>query len=86
MAPLQAPPFYAVPLWPAGPNTNGGPIRNKKSQVCDPYYNPIPRLHSGGELGYVWEFLYQGGGNISESVAFWRIAGNNAAAEVPWTS
>jgi len=86
MAPIQTPPYYAIPIWPSGPNTNGGPIRNERGQTCDPYYNPIPRLYSGGELGSVWGFLYQGGGNIGESIAFGRITGNNAAAEIPWTS
>jgi hypothetical protein len=86
MAAVQTPPFYAIPLWPAGPNTNGGPIRNEKGQVCDPDYNPIPRLYSGGELGSVYGYLYQGGGNITESISFGRITGTNAAAEQPWTS
>ena len=86
MAPIQTPPYYALPIWPSGPNTNGGPIRNAKGQTCDPYYNPIPRLYHAGELGSVWGFLYQGGGNITESVAYGRITGNNAASEVPWTT
>jgi succinate dehydrogenase/fumarate reductase flavoprotein subunit len=84
MAPLSTPPFYAIPIWPSGPNTNGGPIHNAKGQTCDPYYNPIPRLYSAGELGSTWGFLYQGGGNITESVAYGRIVGNNAAMETPW--
>lgn len=86
MAPVQTPPFYAMPLWPAGPNTNGGPIRNEKAQVCDPDWKPIPRLYSGGEFGSWWGLLYQGGGNLTESIASGRISGNNAANEVPWTT
>ena len=86
MAAINTPPYYAIALWPSGPNTNGGPIRNAKGQVCDPYYNPIPRLYSGGEIGSWWGFLYTGGGNITESVASGRIIGNNAASEAPWTS
>ena len=86
MAPIQTAPFYAIALWPAGPNTNGGPIRNAQGQVCDPYYNPIPRLYCDGECGSVWGFLYQGGGNWGENIAFGRITGNNSANEEPWTS
>jgi succinate dehydrogenase/fumarate reductase flavoprotein subunit len=85
MAPISTPPFYALPLWPEGPNTNGGPIRNETAHICDPDYNPIPRLYSSGELGSVYGQIYSGSNN-GESFAFGRIAGNNAANEVPWTS
>jgi succinate dehydrogenase/fumarate reductase flavoprotein subunit len=40
---------------------------------------PIPGLYSAGELGSIYSFLYQGGGNIGECFAFGRIAGRNAA-------
>ncbi|MGA2200208.1 MAG: FAD-binding protein [Nitrososphaerales archaeon] len=84
MLPISTPPFYAIPQWPGGPNTQGGPIRNAKAQVCDPFGNAIPRLYSNGECGSIWGFLYaSGGGDISELVAFGQIAGNNAATEVP---
>ncbi len=86
MLPIATPPFYALPQWPGGPNTQGGPIRNAKAQVCDPAGNPIPRLYSNGECGSIWGFLYaSGGGDISELVSFGQIAGNNAAAENPWS-
>ncbi|MGA2664632.1 MAG: FAD-binding protein, partial [Nitrososphaerales archaeon] len=67
MAAIQTPPYYAIALWPAGPNTNGGPIRDQYGHICDPDYNPIPRLYGGGELGSVWGFLYMTGGNNGES-------------------
>ncbi len=87
MAPLQTPPYYALPLWVGGPNTQGGLQRNAKSQITDPYDNPIPRLYGNGENGSVYGFLYPtGGGDICELIAFGRIAGTNAAAETPWTS
>ncbi len=87
MAPVQTAPFYALPLFLGGPNTQGGPIRNEMGQVCDPDNNPIPRLYSAGELGSVYGYLYPtGGGNNCELIAFGRIAGTNASAEVPYTS
>jgi acetyl esterase len=49
--------------------------------VLDPDGRPIPRLYSAGELGSIYGFLYQGGGNLAECLAFGRIAGANAAAE-----
>jgi len=81
LIPIEGPPYYAVKLWPGGPNTQGGPRRNLKGQVLRPDGSPIPRLYSAGELGSVWGMLYQGGGNIAECIAFGRISGPNAAAE-----
>jgi len=81
LQPLQDPPYYAVKLWPGGPNTQGGPKRNARGQVLRVDETPIPRLYAAGELGSVWGMLYQGGGNIAECIAFGRISGANAAAE-----
>jgi predicted oxidoreductase len=47
---------------------------------------PIARLYSAGELGSIYSFLYQGGGNVGECFAFGRIAGRNAAAQEPHTA
>jgi succinate dehydrogenase/fumarate reductase flavoprotein subunit len=81
---LDSPPFYAVELWPGGPNTQGGPRRNGKAQVLRPDDSAIPRLYSAGELGSIFGMLYPGGGgNLSECVAFGRIAGENASQERP---
>ena len=41
----------------------------------------IRRLYSAGELGSLWHRNYPGAGNVSEAVAFGRIAGRLAAAE-----
>lgn len=84
LTPIEKPPYYAVKLWPGGPNTQGGPKRNKKAQVVRPDNTAVPRLYAAGELGSVWGMLYQGGGNIAECIAFGRIAGTNAAAEKTW--
>lgn len=79
---LSRPPFYAVKLWPGGANTQGGPKRNSKAQVLDTYGKPIPRLYAAGELGSIFGKIYPGGGgNLSECIAFGRIAGENAARE-----
>jgi len=83
MAPLMTPPFYAMELTPAFVNTQGGPRRNKEAQIVDVDDAPIGRLYSAGELGSIYAFLYQGGGNIGECFAFGRLAGRNAAKEAP---
>jgi succinate dehydrogenase/fumarate reductase flavoprotein subunit len=84
LIPLDTPPYYAVQLWPGGPNTQGGPRRNAKAQVIRADSCPIPRLYSAGELGSIYGMLYPaGGGNIAECIAFGRIAGENASAHHP---
>jgi len=82
--PINEPPYYGMPLVPNFINTQGGPRRNEKAQIMNPFDEPIRRLYSAGELGSIYSFLYQGGGNVGECLAFGRIAGRNAAAEKPW--
>ncbi|MFC2065895.1 FAD-dependent oxidoreductase [Chloroflexota bacterium] len=84
LAPLEDPPYYAIKLWPGGPNTQGGPRRNKNCQVVRPDRTPVPRLYACGELGASWGMLYQGGGNLAENIALGRLVGENAAAQSPW--
>ncbi|MDO8472803.1 MAG: FAD-dependent oxidoreductase [Dehalococcoidia bacterium] len=82
LVPLSKPPFYAVSLWPGGLNTQGGPRRNSKAQVLNTKGSPIPGLYSAGEMGSMFGMVYpSGGGNLSECIAFGRIAGENAARE-----
>jgi succinate dehydrogenase/fumarate reductase flavoprotein subunit len=84
LKPLATPPFYAIELWPRIVNTMGGPRRDEKARVLSESGAPIPRLYSAGELGSLWGQLYCGGGNVGEALAVGRIAGVNAAGEMPW--
>lgn len=80
---LDHPPYYAVKLWPGGPNTQGGARRNERAQVMRVTGEPIPGLFSAGEFGSVYGMLYPaGGGNIAECLAFGRVAGRNSARRV----
>jgi succinate dehydrogenase/fumarate reductase flavoprotein subunit len=81
---INEPPYYGMPLMPNFINTQGEPRRNEKAEIVNPFGEPIPRLYSAGELGSIYGFLYQGGGNVGECIAFGRIAGRNAAAQNPW--
>ncbi len=83
LLPLVSPPFYAVRMYPGGPNTQGGPRRNAKAQIVRPDGTPIPHLYSAGELGSMYGIQYPGGGNVAECFVYGRIAGRNAAAEEP---
>jgi succinate dehydrogenase/fumarate reductase flavoprotein subunit len=84
--PLEGEPVYALELFPVNLNTQGGMVRNTKSQVLDIYGNPIPRLYSAGENGDIWTWLYQCMSNVGGGCyAFGRVAGQNAANEEPWS-
>jgi succinate dehydrogenase/fumarate reductase flavoprotein subunit len=84
MSPLQSPPFYGTELGLNIINTQGGPAHNARCQVIGENNEPIPKLYAAGELGSFFGHLYQGGSNFPEALAFGRIAGRNAAMEVPW--
>ena len=84
LSPIKDAPFYAIEISPAFSATQGGPRRNARGQIVRPNGSPIPRLYSAGELGSIHSYLYQGGGNLGECMAFGRISGRNAAAEKPW--
>jgi 3-oxosteroid 1-dehydrogenase len=81
MGPVSEPPYYAIPLYPGGPNTKGGLRADAQRRVLDWDDHPIPRLYAVGEICSVFQFVYQGGGNLAEGIAFGRVAGRNAAAE-----
>ena len=72
---------YGVPVWPCLLNTQGGPKRNARGQILNVWGQPIKRLYGAGELGSIWGFQYQSGGNLCECLASGRMAGFNAASE-----
>ncbi|MDU1880116.1 MAG: FAD-binding protein, partial [Eggerthella sp.] len=77
---LNQPPYYAMLCVPALLNTDGGPVRNEKGEILDPFGQAIPGLYSAGEFGSIWGHLYQGGGNVGECGAFGRISARSALA------
>lgn len=83
MGHVNKPPYYAIPLYPGGPNTKGGLQANPQRQVLDWDGQPVPRLYSAGEISSVFRFVYQGGGNLAEGIVFGRLAARNAAALAP---
>lgn len=82
---IEKPPYYAVKVYPTMVNTQGGPRRNAKCQVVDPFGEPIPRLYTAGELGSFWGWMYNGGGNNAECLCTGQIAARNAVAMKPLT-
>ena len=81
LGPIDDPPYYAMPLFPGGPNTKGGLKANEKRQVVDWSGNVIPRLYAAGEIASVFKYVYQSGGNVAECIVFGRVAGLNASRE-----
>jgi len=81
LTPIDVPPYYSMDCTVGIINTQGGPRRNAKGQVMDPYGEAIPRLYAAGECGSVYGFLYPGGCNLPECIVSGVIAGRNAVAE-----
>lgn len=80
LGPVAVPPFYALPLYPGGPNTKGGLRANARRQVLDWEDRPIKGLYAAGEICSVFQNAYQGGGNLAEGIVFGRLVGRIAAA------
>ncbi len=79
MVPVKKGPFYATKLGPTYFNTQGGPRRNKFGQVINTELLPIEGLFSAGEIGSIYCDMYNGGGNLGETMVYGRISGTNAA-------
>jgi uncharacterized protein with FMN-binding domain len=79
MVPVRRGPFYALKIGPTYFNTMGGPRRNKYAQIVNVSGYPIQGLFSAGELGSIFCDMYNGSGNLGETMVFGRIAGQNAA-------
>jgi succinate dehydrogenase/fumarate reductase flavoprotein subunit len=78
-------PYYAVQVYQCTLNTQGGMIRNLKSQVMDIDDKPIPRLYAAGENGDIWTILYQCMSNVGGGCfGYGRVAGQQIAALAPW--
>lgn len=79
LQPVAEGPFYAVPLVAGGPNTKGGLAANAKREVLDWDLKPIPGLYAVGEIASALKFVYQGGGNLTETLVFGQVCGKIVA-------
>ena len=80
LIPLE-PPLYAVPLYPGGVGTMGGPQHDEHGRVLDPFGDPIDGLYSAGSVGQMIGDLYPApGSGWSEALCAGRMAGAAAAA------
>jgi succinate dehydrogenase/fumarate reductase flavoprotein subunit len=84
LAPIETPPFYALPMYPGFVSTLGGPVVNENQQVLDPDEKPIPGLYAAGSCGSVLTRVYSVvGGNLGGCMISGRISGRSVAAEKP---
>jgi succinate dehydrogenase/fumarate reductase flavoprotein subunit len=75
LVPLDAAPFYCVPLYAGGSSTCGGPRRDQSGRVLDPFGEAIPGLYVAGELGSVVGSVYPAPGAFwSDAMCFGQIA------------
>lgn len=77
-------PFYAFPIYIPLLNTQGGPVRDAELRVLDARGTAIPRLCSAGEMGTVFPYRYNTGGNFAGAVADGRHAVRTLAALDAW--
>jgi hypothetical protein len=83
IARLEAP-YYVMQMIGGILNSQGGPKRNTNGEIVDLKGNVIPRLYGSGELGCVYSYMYNGGGNLSEAISSGRFAARNAAKLTAW--
>lgn len=79
MVRIDTAPYYAVKITPCMGNTQGGPRKNEKGQVLNPYGEVIPHLYTNGELGDIWSNCYQASCNFGGGMIFGRIIGAEIA-------
>jgi len=82
LAPLLAPPYYAVEIEVGAFGTRGGPITDADARVLRPDGRPIPGLYAAGNAAAsVMGMAYPGGGStLGPALTFGHLAGRHAAA------
>lgn len=81
LAPVSAPPFYAVQLHNGALGTIGGPRTDREGRVCRPDGRPIAGLYAAGNAAAgIFGGAYPGGGaSIGPALVFGTHAGRHAA-------
>ena len=78
------PPYYIFKLIPSLLNTQGGPRKNAEGAILKPSGKVIPRLFSAGEMGCIYSFMYNLGGNFSEAISSGRVAARSCGKLDAW--
>ncbi len=82
-APLENPPYYAIPVHLGSIGTKGGPRINKDAQVLDAAGNVLEGLYCAGNAsaGVFGPAYPSGGGTIAPALTFGYLAGKAVARE-----
>ncbi|GAA4483536.1 hypothetical protein GCM10023094_35290 [Rhodococcus olei] len=80
LAPVSQAPFYALVAAPLLGWSNGGPRRDGRTQVLDPFGSVIDGLFAAGAVSSTYSWAKDGGFHIADCLAFGRVAGREAAA------
>ena len=78
LQPVAEGPFYAVPLVAGGPNTKGG-LAAKLARSTGLGSEADSGLYAVGEIASALKFVYQGGGNLTETLVFGQVCGKIVA-------
>ncbi|TFG97551.1 MAG: FAD-dependent oxidoreductase [Myxococcales bacterium] len=81
--PVDAPPFYALPIYPGTLGTNGGPRIDADARVTRPGGGVVPGLYAAGNSAanaFGWAYP-SGGGTLANAMTFGYRAGRHAAAQ-----
>lgn len=79
LVPVDQGPFYAFTSAPMVGWSNGGPRRNERCEVLDPFDESIPGLYAAGSVSSTYSWCKDGGMHIADALAFGRVAGREAA-------
>ena len=72
-------PYYAFTSAPMVAWSNGGPRRDERCRVLDPFGATIDGVYAAGSVSSTYSWCKDGGMHIADALAFGRIAGRNAA-------
>lgn len=72
-------PYYAFTSAPMLGWSNGGPRRDERCRVLDPFGEAIGGLYAAGSVSSTYSWCKDGGMHIADALAFGRIAGRTAS-------
>jgi succinate dehydrogenase/fumarate reductase flavoprotein subunit len=83
LRPLDAPPYYAIAIWPGALGTNGGPRIDADGRVARAGGGHVPGLYAAGNTAasaFGWAYP-SGGGTLGNGLTFGYRAGRHVAAQ-----
>jgi succinate dehydrogenase/fumarate reductase flavoprotein subunit len=83
LRPLDAPPYYALAIWPGALGTNGGPRIDADGRVARAGGGHVPGLYAAGNTAanvFGWAYP-SGGGTLGNGLTFGYRAGRHVATQ-----